>query len=699
MQALRTGLKPELQEDPQVYDLLAYYLACDAYRPPLVAQLLRVARGQTGASWQVRCLAVLMVQHQAMRIPLEDTATFIALLEELHLVVPDEDPPRVKASVLKEGFSTTDIPGFIVELRRKMGRLDRIYGLIQGEATGPEALETFIRFAHAECKLVLARYLFSPGEVAGQAMRHMKTSRGVSNPLAMQHGCFDDEVLHTRIQLPPYESRILDAFCEAARIYWVASNTPSTLNALVEYPLKTVVLVVKPPGSEIELEIKRAGRRGAVPLNVVFSRNGRPVSPSHRFDGGSMSRSLRWEAGAGALYSRVFRRAHQVDAPVSQVLTVTSIYDVPVDGGEEHIVDFFTHHREGSPWHHQMRAAMQQCVSAFEREQDEEAPALDGSVGLTANFLNFISPGQAILVHTSSFRLDTLDAYLSRCPDAVCGPELYFTNRLQVPYDAKDERRLADELLDEVLSVYTPPSGPYPGYEAYLAAAFAVPENRARADRNYCAAMRQAATFWGTLLAMRGYSHGESVVARNVGLRTVWQDGQWQVKLLFLDHDNLHIIGREAEAFHPHLWLPAASGDDHFLVGKPWRATNAIKSSVRTLESIYRVDGILWQKGHTIFEEALKRAYDRTKHALLYDAQVRSLFSDRFLERLLDWDQCVRMFLDAPDTSAGVAHWKTTVRAFLKGRTYREELIEEHLEGIESFKIFLRRYAFLFSLP
>ena len=87
--------------------------------------------------------------------------------------------------------------------------------------------------------------------------------------------------------------------CQGPKIYWVSDATSSRINSLVEYPLTTVVLVIKPPGSELEFELKRAGRKGDNPFTVVFRRPGYRVAPSHRLDGGSMQWLLRYEARSG----------------------------------------------------------------------------------------------------------------------------------------------------------------------------------------------------------------------------------------------------------------------------------------------------------------------------------------------------------------------------------------------------------------
>ena len=67
--------------------------------------------------------------------------------------------------------------------------------------------------------------------------------------------------------------------------------------------------------------------------------------------------------------------------------------------------------------------------------------------------------------------------------------------------------------------------------------------NRARADRHYLSAMRQLGDCWGTLLGMRGFSDGESFVQRNVGLKSVWSDGDWRVRVIVQDHDDLTVAG------------------------------------------------------------------------------------------------------------------------------------------------------------
>src|SRR5439155_9480596 len=142
-----------------------------------------------------------------------------------------------------------------------------------------------------------------------------------------------------------------------------------------------------------------------------------------------------------------------------------------------------------------------------------------------------------------SFRVDKLAAYLS--PD---GAERYFARLSNSEVSRDRARAIADTLLEEVLGVYQPPVA-YRNYAEYLAAAFAIPDNRVRANSVYKSLLQQMGKLWGTLLGIKGYSKGESFVARNVGLRSVWHDGQWEVRTIFMDHDSLVIPGPQEKDF------------------------------------------------------------------------------------------------------------------------------------------------------
>ena len=450
-----------------------------------------------------------------------------------------------------------------------------------------------------------------------------------------------------------------------------------------------MVLVIKPPGSHFEFELKRAGRRGN-PLSVVFGRNGNRVPASHRLDGGSMQWLLRYEAGNGAKFSSIYRLVHGEEAPLPGYISRNTIFAVPAPGGEAPAFRYFTDPRVfGVVGFSEMRGAMRQAVDLLTAEEGENLPKLPGEMALTAEFLSHVAPAQAILSGTSSFRLDKLATYLS-----PGGAQTYFKQYRQLDYTDHDARQFADELLDEVLGVYESPPvhlARFENYESYLEAAFAVPENRKRADGIFLAHVAEIARVWGTLLGVRGQSRGESFVARNVGLRSVWEEGEWRVKLIFMDHDALSLPEPELGHFFAQNALPGILLDERHVWG---RANPALFSGTLAgcLQRIYRVDDSLLPAAQELAERELKAAYRKTHRAMVSNTRLRGFFSDTFLARLFDWDEFVAGYLNGQSDS-----WQSRMKQMFAAKGYGPETFDVYADAVEKHKGFFERNGFLFE--
>ena len=637
-------------------------------------------------SWEVRRLATLMAEHQILELSPDRLEEFDVLLSELRLKQPGPHQP-LAASVLKEGYSTTDLRGFVVELLRRLSRLDRVHRGIRGKRVTEGALREFVAMSRRDCKLTLARYLFTPNDVMRELIRHLTVTDGVRDVDVAQPRYLDAEIKHNLAMLPDYEAGILQRICAGSKVYWVADHTSSAINSLVEYPLSTVVLVIKPPGSDFEFELKRAGRKGVNALNVVFNRNGNRVPASHRLDGGSMQWLLRYEARSGSKLSSIYRLVHRVDAPMPGYISRNTVFAIPTRNGalgtSAPAFRYFTEPRVfGQARYREMRAAMAAAVEVFERDEGENLPAFEGEMAMTAEFLSHVAPAQAILTGTSSFRIDKLATYLSSA-----GAEKYFKEYQDLSYTAEDARRFADELLDEVLGVYVPPRGAFKNYGRYVDAAFRVAENRERADRIFVSLVRQIATLWGTLLGIRGQSRGESFVGRNVGLRSVWVGGEWKVKLIFMDHDALTLPDLEIGHFFAQNAFPGMLLDERHTWG---RANPALfpTSLVGYLIGIYRINSVLESEAQRIAEAELLAAYKKTQHAVLTDRTLRAFFSDEFVERLLDWDRFVAGYLRRDS--------KTKMKRIFKDKGYEPDAFEYYTEAIDKYRGFIDRNAFLY---
>jgi hypothetical protein len=527
--------------------------------------------------------------------------------------------------------------------------------------------------------------------VADEILRRVRVTEGVRDLDPFRARFIDDERNVALKLLPDFEAGILKRLCETANIYWVSDETSSEINSLVEYPLSTVVLVIKPPGSNFEFEIKRAGRRGRHSLNVVYARNGYTVPPSHRLDGGSMQWLLRYEANSASKIGFIFRHVHGTQAPIAGYISRTTIYSVPTQGDAVQTLPYFTEPHSFGNGFRQMRAAMVESVKALKAEGHGDLPDLPGELGLSAQFIGHVQPAQSILCGTSSFRLDKLATYLS-----PSGPAKYFSEGLSAALSKRDERQLADELLEEILGVYTAPDVRYQSYEQYLEAAFNIADNRIRADWIYLSLVEQIARFWGTLLGVRGYSRGESFVPRNVGLKSVWDRGEWNVRIIFMDHDDLSIPGSDEQIFYVSGALPCMKIDERHIWDRSTRERFAT-SEVGYLQSIYRIGKDVDEQGQNVAHVELRRAYKKTQQELLTNPELKPLFSRRFLDRLLDWDTVVDGYIQKKHLRPTGAAWKRKMRKMLDAKGYKKVTLDCYLEFIEKNWARLETYSHLYS--
>lgn len=682
-------LASEFHNPAQVFDLIDGLLSYDSYDRSFCKKLISICKQRSGLPWNLRRIATLVLENQVLKIDPEDLDTFDSLLVQLDLKQRGLKNPLNK-SVLKEGYTSTDIRRFVPEFRRRLGRLGWIHDRIVGQKTSHAVLRDFFSVSRQHCKLTLARYLCTPQEIVDEIIRQIDDTAGVRDVDLSEIKTIKDEIKRSVELLPDFEGEILRRLSQTGRIYWVSESTSSRLNSLVEYPLTTVVLVVKPPGSDIEFEIKRAGLRGENSLSVIYARNRYTVPPSHRLNGGSMQWLLRYEADAAIRLNRAYRQVHGVDAPIPAYIARSFVYTIPTRNGAARTMDYFTQRNAFGSGFNQMRAAMRDSVEAFASEGHGKLPPLPDGVSLAAQFIAQVTPGQGILSGTTAYRIDKIENYLSKN-----GPEQYFKNGLQVAYSVDEAKQLADTVLEEILGVYRPPEVRYRNHEQYVAAALSA--NRARADEVYLSIVEQIAKFWGTLFSLRVHTRGESFVARNVGLKSCWEDGEWKVKIIFMDHDAVTLHGPEEHFFFADSAIPTIALDESYIWSRNPRHFPG--SELGYLQRIYQIDKTVDQKGDVIARQTLRDVYVKTRSALQTNDRLRRLYHKRFLERYLDWDIFVNGYLGLNGEKSANKRWKQKMEEKLTGKGYKSGVVERMGETVEKNRQFLEKYSFLFEPP
>ena len=184
-------------------------------------------------------------------------------------------------------------------------------------------------------------------------------------------------------------------------------------------------------------------------------------------------------------------------------------------------------------------------------------------------------------------------------------------------------------------------------------------------------------------------------MARNVGLKSYWEGGHWQVRIIFMDHDAVAIPTPSESNFYATSGVPTMATDESYIWGRSPR--HFADSEVGYLQRIYRIGKRLDKKGDVLARQTLKEAYRKTQEALRGNQTLRSLFHKQFLDRLNDWDTFVAGYLPMNSHKAAKTRWKKKMTNMLSGKGYRNGAVQSMCETADENREFLEKYLFLFQ--
>jgi hypothetical protein len=181
-----------------------------------------------------------------------------------------------------------------------------------------------------------------------------------------------------------------------------------------------------------------------------------------------------------------------------------------------------------------------------------------------------------------------------------------------------------------------------------------------------------------------------------VGLKSYWEDGEWTVRIIFMDHDALSIPGPGDHIFYVSGALPCMKIDERHIWDRstPERFST---SEVGYLQSIYRIGKEVAAQSQALEEAESREAYKKTQHELLTNPKLQPLFSRRFIERLLDWDAVVDGYVQIKHNKLRAAPWKRKMRRTLDAKGYKSVTLDCYLEFIENHWDLLKPYLYLYQ--
>jgi hypothetical protein len=199
----------------------------------------------------------------------------------------------------------------------------------------------------------------------------------------------------------------------------------------------------------------------------------------------------------------------------------------------------------------------------------------------------------------------------------------------------------------------------------------------------------EAGRFWGTLVALKGYSNGESLVGRNVGLKSVWERGDWRVRIIFLDHDQLRV---PSDGFSPRDVLRGWRRDAAHILGEPGQGRKCVSD---WLAIIYRVDSAIAKRGRKELFHAAIDAARLTRDRLANDPAVRAYFQPDCLTDASDWEAGAAAFIRARRCGRSVKAAIMAGRKLLANRGRQADFIARSMDAVEQFAELLAEHGTL----
>jgi hypothetical protein len=175
-------------------------------------------------------------------------------------------------------------------------------------------------------------------------------------------------------------------------------------------------------------------------------------------------------------------------------------------------------------------------------------------------------------------------------------------------------------------------------------------------------------------------------------LKTVWEQGQWRVKIIFMDHDSVVIPDGGETDFHAPEAVHCMYLDEAYLWGKP----GSILGTVDHLRNIYRISDETHERAMAQARKVLRQSYRKTQAELQRNPRLQSSFHPTLVERITDWNRLVRSYLRMQTEPAAVLKWIARQRNLLTAKGYREHEIDDYFHALEANQAFLERQAEIF---
>lgn len=699
--------------NPLAIEIIEKLVSNNKYSDEFVSQLLKIMMDPS-LGWCVRQLASMALEVQILHLNLKSKRRYnrlINILIELNVLKKDKDKVGFidKDGLAKSGYPVNDVKAFVNSLIKRIRSQEYLYRRICTENRKSSDLGDFIYRSKQDDKHALFRFAVNAEQLLQQIKKQTNqvpkdTDEGETAGIA-EYGYLPSRSLILN-SLPPLERALVERIIAGKDVLLISPETPSDFNYLVTHPytyfyahepdkpLETRVILIRTPGTSIEMQIKGSGIHGKNPFDIgyliKYNKNLPVVVRTHVLGGGADFRSILGEYETGLRFAKIYYQTYGKLPDMVLPIDIWGFKSVRIGAKEVNFMEYFSNPKYwGKKNFKKLKQRVREVASVW----------LDGYKSswsfkkVLRELLKEFCFGQLLYVRTTAFRLKTLAKYLFET-----GPDVYFREIGKSSYTEDDARRMADTLIEEILGEYVPPDIAFTTCPLYKKAAINDFRNKKRAGEIYKDLMKQMGQYWGAILGIGGTTDGYGFYDTNIGIKRVWENSEWKVKLVFHDLDSYYIPDERINVFRPTAFMRCFQKDAR-AIESPTEATMKSLIDPRTqIANLYEVDENTRREGLAIFEREVRMAFQKTFATIKDDTSLSDIVKAGYVETFEAWVKAVQSFLEMKNMDAlSKKEWeKKTMRDLrkigLKGRVRRE-----YINSIIKNADFLRKHRFIFN--
>src|SRR5271170_5745668 len=165
-------------DEAGVLQLFQLVFSVQSYTRSTALKLVNASLAREIKDWRSRCAAALLLEHDLLRLSPKNLNEHKFVLRRLGIRL---GPGHAREELLKQGYTQTELKGFVAQLRHRLARLEYLHNAVARPDASRHDWADFLALTSQEARLTLARYCFTAQEITARICQHVEVSSGVKD--------------------------------------------------------------------------------------------------------------------------------------------------------------------------------------------------------------------------------------------------------------------------------------------------------------------------------------------------------------------------------------------------------------------------------------------------------------------------------------------------------------------------------------